>query len=207
MQLKDVIEKRTSVRFFKDEEIPVDDLKEIVRLGSLAPSINNSQTIEYVVVMNKEILKKMGLAVHKKISDMFSETEDTNNIISKIEKFSTFFEEAPALIAIKNKPYTALVDNLLDNTELSHDDINNMRNHPNVQSVGAAVQNILLATVDAGYGGCWLTAPLLAKNELEELLNIKTPFNLAAMVAIGKPLNEAVPKKKRGLDEILTIIK
>lgn len=206
MELKNVIEKRTSVRVFKPEEVKLEDLKEMVRLASLAPSINNSQTIDYIVVTNKQVLKEMGLAVHTKINDMFKDADDPNNIISKIEKFSTFFEEAPALIIIKNKPYSALVDNLLDNTELSHDDINNMRNHPNVQSVGAAIQNLLLTAVDLGYGACWLTAPLLAKNELEKILKVESPFNIAAMVAVGKPAYEPIPKKKRELEDLITII-
>lgn len=206
MELTNVIEKRASVRRFKDEPVDINDIKEMVRLASLAPSINNSQTIEYIAVTNREVLKMMGEAVHSKINSMFADTESHNNIVSKVEKFSTFFEEAPAVIAVINKPYTALVDNLLTDTSYSHDSINNLRNHPNVQSVGAAIQNLLLAAVDKEYGACWLTGPLLAKDSLEKILEIKTPFTLAAMVAIGKPTDDVNPKKKRDLDEILRII-
>jgi len=42
MELKAAIEARTSVRVFKDEKIRLSDIKEMVRLAGLAPSVNNS---------------------------------------------------------------------------------------------------------------------------------------------------------------------
>lgn len=207
MELREVIENRSSVRRFKDEKVNIEDIKEMIRLANLAPSINNAQIIEYIAITNKVLVKKMGELVHLKIQDLFGEIPDPGNIISKVEKFSTFFEEAPALIVVLNKPYTALIDNLLDETTLSHEDINSMRNFPNIQSLGAAIQNLLLSAVDFGYGACWLTAPLIAKEKLEELLEIKKPFSIAAMVVLGVPADKSqIRKEKKNLDEILKII-
>ena len=171
MELKEVIEKRKSVRHFKNEEVPVDILKEMVRRAGLAPSINNSQPWKYLAVTNNEVLKDMADTVHKKIEEMFpaGENDKKKTVRETVDRFSTFFGNAPALLVVLNKPYEAVVDSILEESEFNHDDINQLRNHPNIQSIGAAVENILLSAVDLGYGACWLTGLLVAKNELSEI--------------------------------------
>ena len=39
MEIKQAIEKRTSIRVYKQEPLPLEDLKEMVRLASLAPKV------------------------------------------------------------------------------------------------------------------------------------------------------------------------
>jgi len=205
MELKTAIKKRASVRNFTSEKVELPVLKELVDMAHLAPSINNSQTTEYIIITKEELLKEMGQIVHNKVDEMFGAAEDPSNVVSKVEKFSTFFENAPALIVVKNKPYTAIIDNLADSS-YSHDDIDSIRNHPNIQSVGPAIQNILLSAVEKKLGACWLTAPLLAKNELEEKLKVEKPHSIAAMIAIGHPKNEVTQREKKTVEEILTVI-
>ncbi|MFA8342342.1 MAG: nitroreductase family protein [Rhodothermaceae bacterium] len=205
MELRTAIEKRASIRNFTSEKVELPVLKELVDMAHLAPSINNSQTTEYVIITKEDLLKEMGQIVHKKVEEMFGASDDPTNVVSKVEKFSTFFEDAPALIVVKNKPYTAIIDNLAD-SNYSHNDIDSIRNHPNIQSVGAAIQNILLGAVEKNLGACWLTAPLLAKNELEEKLKVEKPYSIAAMIAIGHPKNDVPQREKKTIDEILTVI-
>ena len=205
MDLRTAIEKRASVRTFKEDKVDSSVLKELVDLAHLAPSINNSQTIEYIIITKEDLLKEMGQIVHTKLNEMFEASDDENNVLSKVEKFSTFFEDAPALIVVKNKPYTAIIDNLTS-SNYSHDDIDSIRNHPNVQSVGAAIQNLLLGAVEKGLGTCWLTAPLLAKKELEEKLSVEKPYSISAMIAVGYPKGDVPQREKKPIDELLTII-
>ncbi len=64
MELKDVIEARASVRQFADEEVCNDDLREMVRLAHLAPSVNNSQPWRFVAIKNRLLFEDMAAAVH-----------------------------------------------------------------------------------------------------------------------------------------------
>jgi len=204
MELKEVIEKRTSVREFTGELIPIDDLKEIIRRASLAPSINNSQPWKYYVITDKEILKRMAEAVKEKINSFFPElnNEKLKSTKEAVIKFSTFFADAPALIAVASKPYEAVVDKILGESDLTHGDFNALRNHPNLQSIGASVQNILLSSVDLGYDACWLSGPLVAKEDLEKILNIESPFYLCTFVAVGKRAGEVKRKEKKSIEEL-----
>ena len=205
MEFKEVLSKRVSIRAFKDEEVPTQVLEELVLRAGLAPSINNSQPWKFIAIKNKEILLTMSELVHKKIREMFP-TETDENVVNTVDKFSTFFGNAPAVIAVLNKPYEAIVDSILDKTDYSHDDVNRLRNYPNVQTIGAAIEHIILSAFDLGYGSCWLTGLLIARDEIENLLGIEEPYNLAACVAIGKPTGYVNPKAKKPLSEIFQII-
>ena len=67
MELKDVIEKRASIRMFTDEKVPINDVKEMIRRAGLAPSINNSQPWKFITIINEEIIEQMGKIVQQKV--------------------------------------------------------------------------------------------------------------------------------------------
>ncbi len=208
MELKDILEKRTSVRKFKDEEVPLEVLRKIVKAGGMAPSINNSQPWKFVAITNQELLAKMAEAVSTKIKSLFTKELDleAEHVRKKVEWFSTFFVDVPAVIAVVAAPYKAEADDVLTDI-LTHEELNELRNHPNLQTIGAAVENMLLTAIDLGFGACWLTAPLVAKPELEKLLNVVSPNYLACLVAVGKPNDNTSPKKKKSITEIFEVIK
>jgi nitroreductase len=203
MDFKKVVESRGSVRQFTGDAVPAEDLREMVRLAGLAPSVNNAQPWKFVVVTNHGMLEKMAAAIHARLESMLPDDPSGKNAKSKVEWFSTFFVDAPAVIAVLRCPYEAVVDQVLPGADLTHDDINQMRGCPDLQSIGAAIENLLLAATDLGYGACWLSGPLVAREELESLLGVSEPWSLAAMVAVGRPAGEVRQKEKKPLEEIL----
>jgi nitroreductase len=204
MELKDVIEKRASVRDFADEPVLDDHLREMVRRSGLAPSVNNSQPWKFIAITNRMLLGKMAAAVRSAVERCLPTCGDENEKHAKnqVEWFSTFFEKAPAVIAVAQCPYEAIVDKALEHSGMSHNDINALRGHPDIESLGAAIEHLLLTAVDLGYGGCWLSGPLIARPALEEQLAIGAPWRLAAMVAIGKPSQNIQQREKKQLEEI-----
>lgn len=207
MELKDTIEKRASVRQFTDEKVDVEHLREMVRLAGLAPSINNSQPWRFIAITNRVLLNSLREIVHEKINAMLPDTDDEAAKKAKlqVEWFSTFFADAPAVIAVAKCPYDAIVDCALPKNNLTHEDINALRGHPDIESIGASIQNLNLAAVDLGYGTCWLSGPLVAREELESELNIQSPWQLAAFVAIGKPAANVSQRPKKPVEEIFEL--
>jgi nitroreductase len=204
MELKSAIEARTSIRIFSDEKIKLEDIKEMVRLAGLAPSVNNYQPWRYIAILNRDLLNRMAEVVAKKIEELPSSTSiAAKNIKTQVTWFSTFFKDAPVLIALVIKPYVTVLESAV---EISHDEINRLRNYPDIQSAGASIQNILLAAVDMGYGACWLSGAMVAREEIEQMLNIQSPENVLAFVVIGKPRSEHKPKIKPNLADTMEII-
>jgi nitroreductase len=201
VELKSAIERRTSVRSFTLEAVDVNDLKEMVRRAGLAPSVNNSQAWKFIAITNRKMLKEMAHNVSEALGELPSSDPDDPNrtTLSRVEWFSTFFENAPAVLVMLMKSYESVIEK---GTSISHDEINRLRNYPDVQSAGAAIQNILLTAVELNYGACWMSAPLIARERLEKILNIKNPWYLMTFVAVGRPFNFPAPKNKRSVDEI-----
>lgn len=205
MELKAAIEARTSVRVFSEERVPMSDIKEMVRLAGLAPSVNNFQPWRYIAVLNKDILNRMADIVTEKIENLPStKSIAAKNVKNQVTWFSTFFKDAPVVLILVTKPYETVLES---GVELTHDEINVIRNHPDIQSAGASIQNILLSAVDMGYGACWLSGAMFAREEIEKMLNIKAPEKMLAFVVIGKPRSENKPKMKPNLADTMEIIR
>lgn len=204
MELKNAIELRTSVRNFLSEPIPADDIREMVRLAACAPSVNNYQPWRFYAITDKLLLGKMADAVYYKIQEIPSnESKVAQNVKSQVEWYSTFFKNAPAVIAFSMETYETILEK---GVGVSHDDINRQRNFPDLQSAGAAIQNLLLAAVDMGYGACWMSAPMIACSDLESMIGIENPYHLIAFVALGKPVSPPKPREKKDIDEIFSLI-
>jgi nitroreductase len=207
MELRNAIEKRASVRQFISNPVPEEHLREMVRLAGLAPSVNNSQPWKFIAITNRQLLKDMAEIVRKAIETCLPicDDEGEKNARAQVEWFSTFFGQAPAVIAVTQCRYTAIVDDALEHTNLTHEDMNALRGHPDIESIGAAVEHILLAAVDMGYGACWLSGPLIARDALEECLGLHDSWHLAAMVALGKPVHQTEQREKKPVEEIFEL--
>lgn len=204
MELKAAIEARTSVRNFSDEPVNMDDIKEMVRLAGLAPSVNNYQPWRYIAITNTDLLNRMADVVTGKIEALpVKKSLVSLNIKKQVTWFSTFFKDAPVLLVLVTRPYETVIESAV---ELTHDEINALRNYPDIQSAGASIQNILLAAVDMGYGACWMSGAMFARDEIEAMLNIKAPEKALAFVVIGRPRSENKPKAKPNLADSLEII-
>jgi len=205
MELKNTIELRRSVREFIDMPVNMDDIREIVRLAGLAPSVDSSQPWKFYVIANRRILEKMALAVTHSIDEL----PETSSRMAKIIKnqttwFSTFFTDAPMLIALAGRSYET---DLEKGVALTREELEQRKSFPDLQSAGASIQNLLLAATAIGYGTCWMTGPLYARDELEQILGIAPPWKLLSFVAIGKSSDKTQKKRdKRNLAEEMVVI-
>ncbi len=202
MDLTKVMEERYSCRKFEDTEVSDDLLRELIRLGSLAPSSNNSKPWKFLVIKSDSILNQMANIVEDKLGSLLKDKiKDRKTLADRVLWYSTFFKNAPSVIVVMAKEYTTPINEILENH--SKEDILKLRNHPEIQSLGACVQNILLGAQDMGLGSCWLSGPVIASKRLAELLEeSESEYSLAAMVAVGKP---AVTKARKVNEEEIPV--
>lgn len=59
MDVVKAIEERHSVRGFTGEDVPMDVIDEMLRLGNLAPSAGNLQARDFIIVKDMEMKKKL----------------------------------------------------------------------------------------------------------------------------------------------------
>jgi len=208
MELIEAIRKRRSIRKFKLDKIPKGDIYDIICAATLAPSAHNKQMWRFIAISNKEVLKEMKKAIVKEIEEISSwpEVKEVETKIKGMRVYSTFFLKAPLVFAVLVKPYHSLVDELLKLEGLKKGQVKLLHSHIEIQSVAAAVENLLLAATEKGYGTCWMCGPLIAAPALGKVLKIEEPWKLMALIPMGIPNQELKPKTVKRIDEVLEFI-
>lgn len=202
---------RHSVRKFKDEEVSIDALKEIIKAGSYAPSGKNSQNWHFVILRGKDQVDKIASAIEKKnkdICDKISDETIKNKFLNGI-KYQLTFKSAQTLILVYARKYTPTGYEELKLSGAPEEEIKDLWNTaPGIQGVSAALENIMLTAANMGYGTCWITGPDYAAKEINEVIGFeKEDYSLIAMTPIGVPLSTDFKRPPRKpLEEIMTII-
>jgi nitroreductase len=205
MELFDAIKGRKSIRRFKQTPIPDEDVARILDAGRWAPSANNTQPWSFLVIKDKTVLKQMAEAVRGTIDRMIPYAENekqAQRLAAYKSNYYTFFEHAPVVIAVFMECYDAGTDKLLARMGYPAEDIKRLRPLPGLQSVAAAIQNMLLAIHALGYGSCWMTGPLVAQETFEKLLGFGKEKSIAGLLPVGVPDEDPPPRNRKSIEEI-----
>jgi len=209
MDLFDAIAGRKSIRRYKQTPVPDADIKKILEAGRLAPSANNTQPWKFIVIKDRALLKKMAEAVREMIDTMvpYAESEKQAQRLAAYKgTYYTFFENAPLVIAVCMEAYDAGTDQLLARMGYALEEIRRLRPLPGLQSVSAAVENMLLAVHALGYGSCWMTGPLVAQEAFGKLLGYGKEASIIALLPVGLPDEGPPARNRRALGDIIRVI-
>ncbi len=207
----DFIYKRHSVRKFKNEDVPLDHIRDIIKAATYAPSGKNLQNWHFIIVKNKEKIDGMALTIENKAYEMVDSIndEELKKGFLKYLKYATVFKNAPVAILVFAGPYPAAGLEILKAKGASNEEIHQLlRPSPGIQNIGAATQNLMLAAANMGYGTCWMTGTNFASKELTEFIGFeKEGYYLAAITPLGVPEeSELTSPARKPIDEIMTII-
>ncbi|MDU6340585.1 MAG: nitroreductase family protein [Clostridium sp.] len=205
------IYKRKSIRKFKEGEIPKEDILKLLDAATQAPSPKNQQTWHFVVLQNRDIINKMAEIVTNKhiyLAEIAKE-EKQRKLMMNTLPYYICFKDAPVVVIVYSKAYKMIEEDILKANNANEEVIEILKStHSEVQGIGAAVENFLLAATAMGYGACYMTGPAHSKREIEELINFnKEGYELMAMISLGIP-EEETPKAppRKPLDEVVTFI-
>ena len=209
MELFEVIQNRRSIRRFKPTPVPDEDVTRILDAGRLAPSANNTQPWSFIVIKDRAVLKQMANAVRAMVDKMlpFAENDEQAKRLAAYKgTFYTFFENAPVVIAVLMEPYDVGMDRLLARMGYSPENIKRLRPLPGLQSVSAAIENMLLAIHALGYGSCWMTGPLMAQEAFEALLGYGKETFIAALLPMGVPDENPSARSRKALQDMMKVV-
>ncbi|MFC2099466.1 nitroreductase family protein [Candidatus Bipolaricaulota bacterium] len=182
MTALEAIKARRSIRKFKSDPIGRETIVQLLEAAVLAPSAKNSQTWRFTVVQESKrdemlaILRK-GIA-NRKIEDQKSSTAKWSFQV---------MEQAPVTIFVHN------TDGIHPwKTRKEHESWWDLAT---VQSVGAAIENMLLAATELGLGSLWIADVWEAYPELNAWF--ETDNQLVSAVSFGVPdIDPPVPARK-----------
>ena len=120
-----------------------------------AANAGNAQGWRFVAVEDAGVRCDMAAAVDAAVDEVaaWPECEGREADIKAIRACATFFAGAPVVIAVFVLPYESRADALLELRGAPRERRDRLRQRPDLQSVGAAVQLLCTAAHAMGYGG------------------------------------------------------
>jgi nitroreductase len=210
--LERLVKGRRSIRQWKKEDISDELLKKAVELATWAPNGGNYQGWRFVIVKNKGVIEKMANAVQSAADKIASwpEAKSWQEDVRRYQKNASYFRNATACIGVFISDYQSVMDKVLIARESFDPEAKNImgfrRSAPTaIQSAAAAVTTMLLVFHQMGLGAVWLGAPLMAKKEIETLLNVPGNFSLTSLIAVGHP-DESPQRERKPVDQVLEFL-
>ncbi|MHB8918302.1 MAG: nitroreductase family protein [Desulfocucumaceae bacterium] len=203
----EAIRNRRTVREFQADPVPIEHIRLMVEAATLAPSGYNRQPWKFILIQDPQLKARMAQEVRDKVAEIekWPSARGKEVRVKSSVRGYTVFDRAPVSIAVLTKEYTALIDEIYCEKGLSFEERFILRGAPGIQSVAAAIENMLLAATSLGYGTCWGTGCLVAKDAMEKLLEVELPWRLLAVVSVGIPkVNPGMPRRKT-VDEVLEV--
>ncbi|RIE15517.1 nitroreductase family protein [Candidatus Cryosericum septentrionale] len=189
METLEAIAARRSVRKFTDRPVAEETVNAVLAAAILAPSGKNRQPWRFVVVAGDEKRAQMVRVMREGIADTKARGMETGSAIMT----ARVMERAPVTIFVFNPegvhPWASrsLAQTLMEAVD--------------TQSIGAAIQNMLLAAQSMGLGTLWMCDVWSAYQQLEAWLG--ESVELVAAVALGYPDEQPAARPRRSLSEVV----
>jgi len=211
--LANLIKSRRSIHKWKNKEVSVELLKQAVELAIWAPNSGGMQNWHFYIIVNRDTISAMADAVQANAVHVASwlEADNLSEAAAKWREGAVRFRNAPAVIAVAADQYFMPADKTImarAETDAKAKEIRDWRNAANsrVQSIAAAIMNMLLVFHQMGLGALWMTGPMQGKGDIEKILKTPPGRDVLALVPVGYADEDLAPKDRRPFDEVCDII-
>lgn len=187
---------RRSVRAFQQRPVPRAALETMVEAARWAPSPHGRQPWRFVVLTRDEPKAALAAAMGvdwQRVLEMDSQQAATIQL--RLEKSHERIRTAPALILACL--YLADLD--------QYPDLNRQRAEEimAIQSLGAAIQNMLLAAYAQGLDTGWMCAPLFTPETVRAALDLDARLIPHALIPVGYEARPPKRRPHRPIDELI----
>jgi F420 biosynthesis protein FbiB-like protein len=174
------LEARRSTRAFLAEPVPREVLDQVVEAACIAPAPHHSRPWRWVVVDGDETKQRLATGMGEAWRrDLRADGVDDARIDVLVDASHDKIVGAPAIVL------GCLTWEGLDR----YPDATRQRAEFGMAllSLGAAVENLMLAVADAGYASCWVAAPIFCPEAARDALDVDAEWLPHAMVLVGRP--------------------
>ncbi len=196
MRILGLFKNRRSVRDYSPREISSKVLFEILEAARWAPSAHNAQPWRFIVVRDPDVKRELAKAMASRWDkDMSKNGVPLENRESLIETSVKQFTNAPVLIiaCLTMEDMNKYPDKRRQKIEYIMA----------VQSVAAAIENMLLAAHAEGLSSCWFCAPLFCQDVVRKALGVPRYVEPQALVTLGYATELLEPPPRKLLEKIV----
>jgi len=194
--LATLLRNRSSVRTYQDRPVERALLEQMLEAARWAPSPHGRQPWRFAVLTQQEpkrrLVEQMGENWRANLQ-MDGQSEETVNI--RLEKSHQRILRAPAIIIACL--YLEDLDHYPDQTRQANEVT------MAIQSLGAAVQNMLLMAYDLGLDTGWMCAPLFCPEIACAALDLDKRLIPHALITVGYAAADPVRRPRLPLDHLI----
>jgi len=187
MNTLEAIQARRSIRQFTDAPVPRESIAQILEAARQAPSGKNRQPWHFIVVQGAKKTEAMEL-----MWGALARREEQGAQLGSSKLTAGYMDQAPVFVFVF---WSGPEENTLGLPQ-------EFWTIADVSSIGAAIQNMLLAAVDLGLGTLWICDVFYAYDELRQWLGRED--QMIAVIAIGYPDESPEPRRRKPIEEIVT---
>ncbi|HVG57263.1 MAG TPA: nitroreductase family protein [Hyalangium sp.] len=204
----DLLAQRRSVRAFSAQPVPRAVLERLVQAAVTAPSPTNRQPWRFAVVTQTSLRQRITEAVRTRAEEMKAIIRQGHHA-EDFGKYGDFFHEplatAAAIVVPQYRVYPDLIANLVAS---GGGDPSKFHTAASMQaelcSTSAACMALLLQAQAEGLGACWMSGPMIGRDEIHRLLDIREPWKMVGAIALGYPEERPVKQPRKPLAQVVT---
>ena len=189
------LESRRSVRRFRPEPVPQDQLRRVLEAATWAPSAHNRQPWRFAVLTSSGAKSCLAEALGGEFRrDLLVDGLSEEEVDLQLTRSRQRILSAPVAILL-------CLDSTLGDT-YRDERRQQAESMMGVQSAALAGGQLLLAAHAEGLGGVWMCAPLFAPEAARGALELPSSWQPQALLLLGYPDQIPAPRPRRPLDEI-----
>lgn len=195
-ELAGLIQGRRSVRSFRPEPVPRGVIERAVAAAGWAPSPHGRQPWRFAVVESRE--RRVGLAEAMAATwqaQLELDGQPAEVVQIRLDKSRERLSQAPVLIV----PCLYLED-LDQYPDAARQEAERIMA---IQSLGAAVQNLLLSVYAAGLDAGWMCAPLFCPELVRDELGLAGTMMPQALIPVGYPAKEPIRRERMPAEALI----
>jgi nitroreductase len=199
MELTQVIEKRRSIRRFREDPITDEMIDELLNAARLAPSGSNTQASRFVVVKSPTMRAKLGTTTpYKFITQapvIFVCCADLTAMATRDKRRAELreagvFKDVDVDMDMADSRARAF-NSIDDNAIRAYLSLN----------AAIAIEHMVLRAVDLGLGSCWVAG--FDKERVREILELDDRIHTVMLLPIGYPAQSPPQRPRFPLDHLV----
>lgn len=186
---------RRSIRKYKNQEVSIKILEQILNAARVAPSGKNKQPWKFLVyggALKEGLLAQMEAGIARE-TNALALLPKSQNDLPDARNTLRIMKEAPIIVVVLNTYGVSPMEPISVDTQVTE--------IVDCLSIGGAIQNMLLQADDLGIGSLWIANTFFAYPELIAYLD--TQEQLVGAIALGYPNEKPGPRPRKTLEEIV----
>lgn len=190
---------RRSIRRYKDTEVPLGVVENLLEAAVTAPSAHNRQPWRFAVLKDPVTKQRLANAMGERLrQDRMRDGDPADAVEADV---------ARSIVRISGAPVAIVVSLTMEDMDVYPDSRRAAaERHMAVQSTAMAIENMLLAAHAAGLGASIMCAPLFCPEVVRAALPLPAAWEPQALATLGYPASDGKPYRRRPLQELAVLV-